>query len=557
MTFIDPEIRASSPPSPEPFEKPAAASLPEELPGTVFLISAAGKVLKLPIPSESTRDPLNWTPARRVAVFSALMSYTAVCFFENKLPAALMGAFHHEFDPETNKKQDGGHRNVESLNTIVVIANGLGYLISIPLSAAVGRRPILLATCLLTCISTISAGLTETYIGLAISIFFQGLAVGQNFGISVLYILDATFVNERPYALALYWSITTGLISMLLIPLPYITDTAVNWKPVYRVWIIPCVISLLVVYFFIPESFFLRPAVAMDGRILTQSSSETVRIYDNWEDLDAEGRDPHRELADEPKSSLRRQCLKVTRAIGTEWKAAGAIYMQMLLCFCNPLVLWVSLLGAVVLCNVVFLNLTQVMFLSKTLEGDDLRLMNTFFGISGGVSSVFAYFASGPLIARCTRLFTARSGGTRQAEVYLVGFMIPVVAGATSIGLHAAAITNEWPPVAHYINFGLANFSFICGFVATIICITEAFPPWASASLSIELFTLTVLASVLSLNLGEWAKSGNILGPCAVLVALLVLMGVLAVPLAFWGKNVRQYIHGKWSQNEKGAIRPQ
>ncbi|EGY14342.1 uncharacterized protein VDAG_05506 [Verticillium dahliae VdLs.17] len=486
MTFIDPEIRASSPPSPEPFEKPAAASLPEELPGTVFLISAAGKVLKLPIPSESTRDPLNWTPARRVAVFSALMFYTAVCFFENKLPAALMGAFHHEFDPE-------------------------------------------------------NFGIMADYL------YLQG----------VLYILDATFVNERPYALALYWSITTGLISMLLIPLPYITDTAVNWKPVYRVWIIPCVISLLVIYFFIPESFFLRPAVAMDGRILTQSSSETVRIYDNWEDLDAEGRDPHRELADEPKSSLRRQCLKVTRAIGTEWKAAGAIYMQMLLCFCNPLVLWVSLWGAAVLCNVVFLNLTQVMFLSKTLEGDDLRLMNTFFGISGGVSSVFAYFASGPLIARCTRLFTARSGGTRQAEVYLVGFMIPVVAGATSIGLHAAAITNEWPPVAHYINFGLANFSFICGFVATIIWITEAFPPWASASLSTELFTLTVLASVLALNLGEWAKSGNILGPCAVLVALLVLMGVLAVPLAFWGKTVRQYIHGKWSQNEKGAIRPQ
>ncbi|KAM0272617.1 hypothetical protein ACHAQH_008608 [Verticillium albo-atrum] len=548
----DLDIWAASPPSPEPVEKPAATALPEEVPGTVFLISAAGEILKLPIPSESTRDPLNWTWATRIVAFSALIFYSAVCFFENKLPAALMGAFHKQFDPE-----DNGHQNVESLNSLVVIANGFGYLVSIPLSAAVGRRPVLLATCLVTCISTISAGVTESFAGLAASIFFQGLAVGQTFGVGVLFILDATYVNERPYAVALYWSIVTGLISLLLIPLPYITDTAVNWKPVYRAWITPSLISFLVVFFFVPETYFLRPAVAMDGRILTQSSSETVRIYDNWESLDATGRDPHRELADDTNSSISWQRLKVTRAIGTEWKATRAIFMQMLLCFCNPLVIWVSLLGAAVLCNVVFLNLTQAVFLAETLKGNDLRLMNTYFGISGGVSSVFAYFASGPLIARCTRIFTVRSGGTRQAEVYLIGFMVPVVAGATSIGLHAAAISNGWPPAAHYINFGLANFSFICGFVGTIIWITEAFPPWASASLSVELFTLTILASALVLNLAEWAKDGNVLGPCAVLVLLLVLMGVLAVPLAFWGKNVRQYIHGKWSQNEKGALRPQ
>ncbi|KAM0331450.1 hypothetical protein ACHAQA_003126 [Verticillium albo-atrum] len=476
MTMVAdaPDVWGSSPPSPEPMEKPAAPPLPEELPGTVFLISAAGEVLKLPIPSESTRDPLNWTWATRIAAFSALIFYSAVCFFENKLPAALMGAFQREFNSD-----------------------------------------------------------------------------------SILLILDATFVNERPYAMAIYWSTITGLISILLVPLPYITDTAVNWKPVYQAWITPSLVSFVLIFFFVPETFFLRPAVAMDGRILAQSSSETVRIYDNWESLGADGSEAHRELADDPNASICWQRLKVSRAIGTEWKAARAIYMQMLLCFCNPLVIWVSLLGAAVLCNVVFLNLTQAIFLSETLKGEDLRMMNTYFGISGGVSSILAFPASGPLITWCTRYFTIRCGGTRHAEVYLIGFMVPVIAGATSIGLHAAAITNKWPPVVHYVNFGLANFSFICGFVATVIWITEAFPPWAAASLAVELFTLTILASVIVINLASWASDGNILGPCTVLLLLLVFMGVLAVPLAFWGKSVRQYIHGRWSKSEKGALRPQ
>ena len=91
-------IWASAPPSPR--EKPDEVALPEELPGTVFLISSSGKIHKLPIPSESRRDPLTWSRARRNAAFSAIVFNTIVCFYQNKLPAALMGAFHLEFDPK-------------------------------------------------------------------------------------------------------------------------------------------------------------------------------------------------------------------------------------------------------------------------------------------------------------------------------------------------------------------------------------------------------------------------------------------------------------------------
>ena len=40
--------------------------------GTVFLITSDGKVLNLPIPSDSRHDPLNWNTRKRVLAFLSI-----------------------------------------------------------------------------------------------------------------------------------------------------------------------------------------------------------------------------------------------------------------------------------------------------------------------------------------------------------------------------------------------------------------------------------------------------------------------------------------------------
>jgi MFS family permease len=59
---------------------------------------------------------------------------------------------------------------------------GLGYLIGIPLSTAVGRRPVLVAAAVITCLSTLWAGHVEDFIELLVSVSFQGLAAGSATG---------------------------------------------------------------------------------------------------------------------------------------------------------------------------------------------------------------------------------------------------------------------------------------------------------------------------------------------------------------------------------------
>lgn len=374
---------------------------------------------------------------------------------------------------------------------------------------------------------------------------------------AIIITLDATFVYERPYALSFLWCIVTGSINVLLTPLPYITNVAVSWRPVYVVWVTPTFASLLLVFFFVPETFFLRPPVALDGRILVQSSSERVKIYDDWESIDPTDLAHQRDASDRARYSIRWQRLKVARARGTDWKSARAVCIQMVLCLCNPLVIWVSLLGGVILGGVIFLNITQTIHLMKTLSPPELSMMSAYVGVSGGLSSIIAIPAAGPLVASATRYFTIRSGGTRHAEVYLVGFILPVLSAVTALSIYAAATMYVWAPSVQYFVFGVANFAFLTSYVSSIIWVTEAFPPWAAASLAVVLAAINMFASVVGINLTRWAMNGDVTGPCILLVILILFLGAIAVPIAFWGKSLRQRLDGKWSACEKGALRPQ
>jgi hypothetical protein len=74
----------------------------ESLPtaGSVFFISSAGRVLKLPIPSGSYRDPLTWSWSKRFLAFFALQSLSIAVSFELNLPGLLIEAIRHEFKDE-------------------------------------------------------------------------------------------------------------------------------------------------------------------------------------------------------------------------------------------------------------------------------------------------------------------------------------------------------------------------------------------------------------------------------------------------------------------------
>lgn len=71
-----------------------------DLAGSVFLIASNGRLLSLPIPSESSHDPLNWDKSRRVFIWALLLVYSTIPMFLIQTPGNLFQAFLAEFDGE-------------------------------------------------------------------------------------------------------------------------------------------------------------------------------------------------------------------------------------------------------------------------------------------------------------------------------------------------------------------------------------------------------------------------------------------------------------------------
>lgn len=71
-----------------------------DLAGSVFLIASNGRLLSLPIPSESAYDPLNWTRSRRVFIWTLLLLFSTISMFLIQTPGNLFQALLNDFDGE-------------------------------------------------------------------------------------------------------------------------------------------------------------------------------------------------------------------------------------------------------------------------------------------------------------------------------------------------------------------------------------------------------------------------------------------------------------------------
>lgn len=351
--------------------------------------------------------------------------------------------------------------------------------------------------------------------------------------------------------LSLHWAIDGVLIKLGLVLLPFFLDLSTTWRPIYLTSFAISVVALGLILVLVPETLFLRPPVALDGRVLIQTGAEKVLVYDEEEYAGpSDNKDPFRSRADSLSQS------SLTQAPKTDWKALRATYMQILFCLFNPLSFWVALLGAVNLSGVILLSLTQLTTLAEK-WGKEPDNISTLLGTAGIIGSMLALPATGPLISWFTRYHALRRGGIRHAEVYLFPFSIPVISGFLSILLNGLAIQLTWAPGFLYLACGLSTFSYITANVIFTLWITEAFPQWAAAALATQYAIVNLVSFGIGSGIMTWINARSVVAPTVLLCSLTLVLGGLVIPAVFWGKSVRQYIHGRWNTSERGALRPQ
>ncbi|KAF3043911.1 hypothetical protein E8E11_001205 [Didymella keratinophila] len=521
------------------------------LSGSIFLVTSSGKTLSLPVPSESPADPLNWGRWKTTSAIIAVAFYSTVSLPVVQAASLVYHGILMEFDG-----QDTHPWTVETLVTAPTLCMGFGALLWVPLSLGMGRRPVFLMAALMMLFATIGAGYAANFYQLLTFFCFLGLGEGLSLTLALLMMIDMTFIHQRPKAVALLWSLAGFAGTSSLAVTPYLSNHGDDWRKYYHLWSIPMGISFLVVFLLFPETYFKRPTVAFDGLILLQSATEKLTVY---KDNEAES-DIYRDLPELPNGQRTgfnglRDRLGLCRSPFASWTAVGHCYYQMAFCVVNPLIFWVFIASSVNFAGMLFIGATYAEILrSPPYSLPSWLIMNV--NICSGVGALFAYPFSGILVGKILNRLARRNRGVREAEHFLVGYILPVVTGALSTFLYGFAVQRKLHFAFYYVAYGLNGFSWTTLSISNTMWVAEAFPRWAAPAISVLAGGCYILSFTMSFAIVPWVEAHGYKLVGIELAVLQIVAGLVAVPIAFKGKNARQAINGKWAHERDGALRP-
>lgn len=369
--------------------------------------------------------------------------------------------------------------------------------------------------------------------------------------------IDLTYIHERPLAIAIFWSIGGALCLAALSQLHAFISLDDNFRILFRGMTSPALLVFFLIFFFVPETYFLRPPVAFDGRILVQSGSEKVQIYDEWIDVPG-GKYLNTNTGTDTtsKGDTGLSNLRLWRASICNPKTAVACFVQIFLCLCNPLIFWVAVLNSLAFGAMMSVGIGFPTLLAQppyNMSPSQTGLVN----LSAALGSALALPASYFMLNNVAKRLTLRNKGIRHAEYYLPAFILPVIAGAASTFVFGFAAANKWAPVWYHVAYGLNAFAFAAGSVANTIWVTEAVPRWAAAAIAVVGGVSYCASVAITFALPQWNASQGYVAVNVEIGVMVLSVGLLAVPVAFWGKSVRQFVNGRWGTYEGGALRPQ
>ncbi|KAJ9326902.1 hypothetical protein DTO027B5_4728 [Paecilomyces variotii] len=215
--------------------------------GTHHFVKSSGssdRVL-VPQPSNDPRDPLNWNKYWK---FSAMSLATAVSFSQGLGPLALGPMF-----PDLMKSFNASLADVVQFTGVCILILGFSNFFWVPVQATFGRRPVLIFSTLICCVSNIWRAKATTYGSYMGACILNGFGAGPAESAQPEIVADIMFLHERGAYNTLYF---TAYFGSLMIG-PIIAGAMaqhVGWRSFFwfNVGLLGTVFVLLV--FFFPET---------------------------------------------------------------------------------------------------------------------------------------------------------------------------------------------------------------------------------------------------------------------------------------------------------------
>ncbi|KAK6082313.1 major facilitator superfamily transporter [Seiridium cupressi] len=521
--------------------------------GSTNLVDQNGEIRLIPMPSPDPKgspDPLNIPDRQKWLAIGILCFFGSLALSAEVIIGALIPVFLLEYsgvDPRILNDVDFVANSHGSINfnplavvppgvvpadlgqvsllaTIPLLANGIASYFLVPLSIAIGRRPVLLLTGACAWIGGLWAGLSTSLESHMAARALQGLGAGAVEALIPLIVQDIMFIHQRNKAMSAVVSSQGIIIIGLGIAAPYVAANF-TWRILYFVTSGFGILAWGLMIAFLPETRWKRGKEELSGQKIFALAPGEKRPK-----LDPDTYGP--------------RTLYTTIGFfqfGLQWKEAGKSMLETLRTTFFPAIVWVTLANSAF----VIINQAAQQLGSFALLAQGWQFQYTGLSVVPTVAATVAvYFLGGPLSDKISLMITRRHNGVREAEFHLPNLILPFISGILGCFVFGYAGQNN----LHWAFILLGAFFLIFAFLTVLtvvnVFVVESYPMWAGPVLVNVSSIRIVIAFFLSSQVTVWVVEKGILNTFAIYAEALIVLSLGMPLLWFFGKRLRIWTAG-------------
>jgi hypothetical protein len=317
-----------------------------------------------------------------------------------------------------------------------------------------------------------------------------------------------------------------------------------NWRVAYWFWAAIMALSLVLVFFFFPETLFQRRVEALGGLIHATDAYGTLQVFETVEEAQAAGfevvaEDDRGEPSPSPKTPYARQLVSVQLPPKPAFRFLSA-YKEIFLCILVPGTFWALAFNSVVFGGIVVLSLTY----TERLEMEPWHFSSSTVGTVQLGSAVGALFALllGATAEPISRYLTRRNGGVREPEHILPNFLLPTAFAFSGLILYG--IIGNQPEQYSWIGIHIAFALFYCGFCGisaiTGVWLGELLPHMSGPAIVLVCGGRNAVSFGYSSSFNRWLMAMGFRDTYILFGGILFALGLFALPLYYANGHIRK-----------------
>lgn len=448
-----------------------------------------------------------------------------------------MGAIFSEVAPS----YPGQASKASGLLTYPTLFMGIGNLIGMPLALAIGRRPIFLATLTILVLTGVWCACSKTLDSHLAGRNIMALAAGQSEALVPMMVQEIHFLHERGTKLGWVSAMQALGTAAFFLAQNYLVG-ALGWRWWYGLFTVFNGVALILSFFLVPETGYVRPAEASEGQVHLDFNKngdleEAGEIHKVIRVTTASGN-----VLDLDKYSPRtwKYDLKLF-TMKADWSQVVTFYRQLVQGLAIPSMVWILLL------NGAFLGLyvLQVSTFADILLAPpyDFAFNSLGFVQAGQIVDSILFL---PILGYGTdlviKLMSKRNNGVYQPEYRLIMLFIPAIVGVicTVVYGQAGSRPTKWSWGSVAVAYNAVFFSFLGANIVGITYAIDCFPLVAGPLLVLICAGRGFISFGLSYATLPATKTLGYSGTMNVFAIITSVLCLMAIPCYIFGHHFRK-----------------